>query len=108
VSVVIRIPPYERLQDPVARECFQWIIDYVQQVPLLQGTFSHFELTFLKAEASLLVPHNLGFLPEDIIVTANTGGTVTFNHQNFTSTNLSITTSGACMVRFFAGRYKRE
>lgn len=108
MSVKIRIPPYERLQDPVARECFQWIIDYVQQVPLLQGTFDHFELTFLKAETELLIPHNLGFMPQDIITTSTIGGTVTFVYQKFTTTNLCITTSAATVVRFFAGRYKKE
>lgn len=109
MSVVIRIPPYEQLQDPVARECFQWIVDFVRDVPLLQGNFRHLELEFNKAETNLKVPHNLGFKPEDIIQTSVTGaGSVTFNYNKFDNTNLDITTSGACVVRFFAGRYERE
>lgn len=109
MSVLIRIPPYEKLQDPVARECFQWIIDYVRDVPLLQGNFRHFQMEFTRAETDLLIPHHLGFKPEDIIQTSKTGaGTITFNYEDFDTRNISITTSNACVVRFFAGRYERE
>lgn len=110
MTVLIRIPPYERLIDPTARECFQWIIDYVQAVPLLQGNFEHFELEFNKAETNLFIPHRLGFLPLDIIQTSLTSpsgsATITFKYDKFTTTNFCITTSAACAVRFFAGRYQ--
>lgn len=109
MSVVIRVPPYERLEDPVARECFQWLVDFLRDVPLLQGSFRHMELKFNKAETNVKIPHNLGFKPEDIIQTSLTGaGTVTFNHDKFNNANLDISTTNSCVVRFFAGRYERE
>ena len=109
MSVVIRVPPYEQLEDPVARECFQWIVDFLRDVPLLQGNFRHIILTINKAETGLKLPHNLGFKPEDIIQTSLTGaGTITYNYSSFDNTNLNITTTGACVVRLFAGRYERE
>lgn len=109
MSILIRVPPYEKLEDPVSRECFQWIIDYVRDVPLLQGSFRHFQLTFTRAETDLLIPHRLGFQPKDIIQTSLTGaGTVTFNYNKFDADNIAITTTGACVVRFFAGRYESE
>lgn len=108
MSIVIRIPPYERLQDPTTRECFQWIIDYVRGVSLLQGNFEHYEFEFNKAETELRIPHNLGFQPIDIIQTYKIGaGNVTFIYEKFTTTNFCITTTGACTVRFFAGRYQQ-
>ena len=107
MSVLIRIPPYERLEDPTAKECFQWIIDYIRAVPLLQGNFSHFEMEFQKAETELLIPHNLGFQPLDAWVTYSVGaGVLSFVYDKFTSKNLCVSTTGAVSVRFFAGRYE--
>jgi hypothetical protein len=81
--------------------------DYLQAVALLQGQFSHFELSFTAAVTSEKISHRLGFTPKDIIVTSTRGpGAVTFNFDEFTNEVISITTTGQAVVRFFGGSYE--
>lgn len=69
-SVLVRTPPYQNLADPTTRECFQWMVDYVNSQALLQGNFKHYEIEFTKDESEILIPHHLGFVPKDIIRTS--------------------------------------
>jgi hypothetical protein len=106
MSLLPRRPPLEEIDDPRVREALQWMTDYFLVLDLIQSNFKFLKLTFTKAETNLLVPHRLGFTPLDIIQTSKTGaGSITYNYESFTPTNLSITTTGACVVRLFAGRF---
>lgn len=103
----LRRPRLEEIPDENIRQSLQWLFDYLTTEVLLLSEFKHFEIEFNKAETELLFPHNLAFLPKDIIVTSLTGGnTVSFVYEKFTNKNLVITTSGPCVVRFLAGRYE--
>ncbi len=104
---ILRQPALEGIGDLATRESIQWILDYLSNQPLLSGQFQHFELEFNKIETNLKVPHSLGFQPLDVIQTSiiPASGIVTCNMARFTSTNLDVTTNGACVVRFFVGRY---
>lgn len=96
----------EQVQDPISRENFLKVNQMVQADPFQKSNFKFFEITFTKAETNKKLPHSLGFLPKDIIQTSLIGaGTVTWNYTLFDSTNLNITTSAACVVRAFIGRY---
>ena len=107
-STAFRRPPFDLIKDQYTREGFQYLYDYLQAQPLLQGEFQHFELTFDNAVTNEKVTHSLGFSPSDIIITSSIGaGAVTFNYDEFTETTLDITTSGAVVVRFFGGRYEQ-
>jgi hypothetical protein len=107
VTVLIRRPLFDKIEDVAVRDSLQWIFDYVTAEGLLQSNFKHFELEFRKAETEVKVPHGLGFSPIDIMQTYKTGaGAITFVYEKFDTTNLVITTTGACVVRFFAGRYQ--
>lgn len=100
-------PLIDQIQDITVRESLQWMYDYLQALPLLSSNFEHFQKEFLKAETEVSIPHRLGFTPLDIIQTSLTGaGAITFNYEKFSSTALVITTTGPCVVRFFAGRYQ--
>lgn len=102
-----RRPLIDQIKDITVRESLQWMYDYLQAVPLLSSNFEHFEQEFLKAETEVSVPHRLGFVPKDVIETYKTGaGAVTFVYEKFSPTNLVITTTGPCVLRFFAGRYQ--
>lgn len=69
--------------------------------------FKFYEVTFTGAVSASKYPHNLGITPKDIIQTSITGtGAVTFNYASFDATNFVITTTGPCVVRFFAGTYQ--
>jgi hypothetical protein len=103
--VKIRQPLLEQIKDDAVKESLQWVVDFISQAALLQPEFKFFDLEFNKAETAVRIPHAMGFTPIDVLVTYTTGGTVTFLYERFTSRDLVITTSGACRVRFFAGKY---
>ena len=106
--MIIKRPILDAIVDVNIRQSLQWLYDYVQAEPLLgSSNFEHFQREFLKAETEVKVPHRLGFTPLDIIQTSLTGaGAISFIYQKFDSSNLVITTTGPCVVRFFAGRYQ--
>ena len=102
VTPSLQINPFT---DVYLRSNFQNLQTYFANQNQLLG-FKFFELVFTSAVTNYTQAHGLSVIPQDIIVTKITGsGTVTFNTGLFTSTNLSITTTGACRVRFFAGTY---
>ncbi len=98
----------DNVADKWAQQSFRWIQTYLQsQVPFLYGDFTVFELTFEGAETALKVPHNLPFIPTDIIQTYVTNSaTVTWLYEQFDGTYFVVTTSAACKVRFLAGKLK--
>lgn len=99
----------EGLKDPLARENFQRIQDASLKDALPKGEWKFFEIVFTKAVTNFKYPHSLGFMPKDIIQTSLKGaGTLTWNYNLFTQTDLNITTSGACTVRAFVGSYSEE
>lgn len=106
-SIVLRKPLFDQIEDENVRDSLQWMWDYLKAVPLLQGEFEHFELSFTRAVTNEKISHRLGFKPSDIITTSSIGaGVVTFNYSAFTEEVISVTTTGAVTVRFFGGRYE--
>ena len=68
--------------------------------------FVFFEQVFTAAKANFTLAHGLKSVPLDVIVTQVTGaGQVTFNFGLFDATNINMTVTGACRVRFFVGTY---
>ena len=107
MSLPLKRPLIDQITDVNVRQSFQWLFDYLQASVLLTSNFSHFELTFNKAETELIMPHGLGFAPLDIIITSTTGaGVASFSYEKFDTRNLVLSTTGACVIRFLAGRYK--
>lgn len=77
----------------------------IDQILLLCG-WRFVTLTFTAAVTNFKYPHLLSFVPKDILQTSLTGaGSLTWNYDLFDRTNLNITTTGACVVRAFIGRY---
>jgi hypothetical protein len=94
-----------RIQDPIARENFRALNDYLQNLTNLLG-FRFFEIVIPAAAAHLKYPHGLGFQPKDVVQLSITGaGALTWNYDKFDSTNLDITTTGACTVRAYIGTH---
>ena len=93
------------ITDKFIRDNFQRISNFIQSQDLLAGDFKFFQLD-LDGTANQIVSHNLGFLPKDVIFLGVTDSeSVTFNYDSFTRDVFSITSTGSCTVRFFAGRY---
>lgn len=100
--------------DPITRENFKRLSNFLQNFPLFRGEWKFFEKTFTAAVTNFPIAHGLGFTPTDVILTGIYGaGTIgfdmiTFNFDSFTETNINVSVSDACRVRFFVGAYKEE
>lgn len=89
--------------DPVMRRNFTNLQAYFQANGQIDG-FQFIDQVFTKAVANQKIPHTLGIVPTDVIITQITGaGTVTFNFGLFDKNNLNLTATDACHVRFFFG-----
>ncbi len=68
-----------------------------------------FEVTYDAAVTTELYAHNLGFIPTDVILTQINPSTETvswlFENSGTDKKNIVLSTSGACSLRFFLGRY---
>lgn len=97
----------KEVSDEYSRENFERIEGFIRDEPLLKGKFKFFELVFSAAVTNMRIPHNLGFLPKDAIITYRipTTSTVTLNQNLWTDTFLDITTSAAVTIRAFIGTY---
>lgn len=105
----LRKPLVELIEDTNVRESLQWIYEYLSDISLLRGQFQHYSIEFPAPISDERIPHKLGFQPTDVILTSVTGnGAPTFEYDQFDKTSLVISTSGACVIRFFAGRYENE
>ncbi len=91
--------------DLIIRKNFENLQAYFNAENQLLG-FKFIEVIFTKAETNRRVKHGLSGIPQDIVRTLVTGaGTVTFNLGLFSSTELDLSSSGPCRVRFFVGTY---
>lgn len=97
----------ERIQDPVIRENFVSLLKFLQQDTNLRG-FEHFEIEIEAAVSHLKFPHNLGFVPLDVLVTSLIGaGAVTWNYSLFDDENLDLNTTGPVTIRAYVGTHVR-
>lgn len=93
------------IEDPFSQDNFKKIEENINGDVISNAQWRFVELTFAGAVTNFLYPHHLNFIPRDILQTSKTGaGSITFNYSNFDTTNIDITTSGACIVRFLLGR----
>jgi hypothetical protein len=92
------------------RRNFQLLQDqFNSKEALLKGEWRFFIISIPSALTNFKYKHNLTFTPTDIIQTSVIGvGVITFNYDKFDKENLDITTTGACTVRAFVGRYEEE
>jgi hypothetical protein len=90
------------------RDHWQVINDLLSENPFLRLFGKRYELVFAAASTNYRLTHGLGFTPTDVIMTyisPDSGVTATFNYDEFSNTEMDITVSGACTIRFIAGRY---
>lgn len=95
----------EQITDPATRENYKRIQSEFDTNPVLLGQLSFRTYTFTQAETAKKLPHGLKFIPQDVIITSQIGaGVATVNYALIDATNLSITTTGACVVRLLLGK----
>jgi hypothetical protein len=97
----------KEIQDQHVRENFVRIKRELETQQILSGFWRFFEIDFSEVGVKIPFKHNLSFVPRDIIILSREGShNLYFNYQDFDSTNIYVTNSGPCRVRFLAGRYE--
>lgn len=97
----------KEIEDNYLQENFLRIEREVNSQAILRGQWKFFELEFTKAVANFRFQHRLSFFPKDIIHTSTEGvGVASFNFDLFSDSHLDISTTGACVIRFFVGAYE--
>lgn len=97
------------IKDTLIRENFAKVQENINADAIPKAQFKFFEITLADAVTNLRYPHRLGFMPKDVITTfVSDSESVIWNYDLFTSEFLDITTSGACTIRAFIGRYREN
>ena len=91
------------ISEPQIRDTFSKFKETLETDTILKGTWKFYDVT-TKNAGTVRLNHRLNFIPTDIIVTASSGATVTFDYESFDRNVIVFTTSGASRIRFFAGK----
>lgn len=95
----------KEMADLYVKENFQSLASYFAANNQFFG-FKFIEVVTTSAKANVPVAHNLGYIPQDVVITHCSGsGVVTINWGSFTSSQIFISTTGPCRVRLFVGSY---
>lgn len=106
---VTELKPDSANFNQMVQDNFRTLEDYLKKEPFLNGEFNHYELSFDAAVTNQKFQHRLTFVPKDIIQTFLTEGiTLTWKYNSFDASTIEFSTNGACTVRFFVGRYRKE
>ena len=96
------------MSDSKVRENFQRIQDFYtkEYEALTMKKLAPVRFEHTASEAGVQkVAHGLGQIPTDLWITWVSAGTATLNYGNMTETMVEITTTAACTLRGFAGKY---
>jgi hypothetical protein len=97
----------KEINDPYVRENFVRLKRELEAQQILGGYFIFFEKDLTSVGVKVPIKHNLSFVPQDIIVLSVEGSrSIYFNYEDFDSTNLYVTLTKPCRIRFLAGNYK--
>jgi hypothetical protein len=108
MSTRLRLPLVEQIDEKNTRQSLEFMRDFLNADPMLRGQYQMFDLKFDKfttGSSSVQVltqelPHGLGFIPNDIIMTKVWGTRllgqdaacqIFFNFEAFTNQNYSVT-----------------
>lgn len=94
----------KEISDVYLRRNFQEMYDFFQTEDQVLG-YKFFDYEFEQAETSFKITHDLGYIPQDVIVSQLTGdGAVQFNFQKFDRTTIDLDIDGPCRIRFLVGQ----
>jgi hypothetical protein len=101
--------PINDIKDSIIRKAFELLTLFLNRKTILNGEWRFVEITTTGVVTAYSYKHSLSFVPKDVIQTSLTGsGSVTWLYSSFDETNVKITTTGACTVRAFIGRYSES
>lgn len=89
------------------RDALQSVREAFQSTVLNKGEWKFFEIVLNGPVSEFTYSHKLSFIPKDVIQVSVTGGAqVTWHYDDFDRTNLVLSSTAACTVRAYIGRYK--
>lgn len=95
----------KEISDQYVRKNFQNLAEYFATENQLQG-FKFFEVVFSEETDTFTLNHNLGAVPQDIIMLNCVGdGDLVVNFGVATTKTITMSSSGAVRARFFLGTY---
>lgn len=95
----------KEIQDLFTRKNFERLVNWFARNDQLRD-FNHITHSQDGSGAHIKIPHGLGYVPKDIIMTRIVGaGTITFNYSLFDKTNLDVSFSDTVKFRAFVGTY---
>lgn len=108
----LRIPFLAEIVDKFSRENFKHLDRTLYGMDLLKGQFVFFEkhLSATSYPSEVVIQHDLGFIPQDIIMTSvinSKTATVYWLYAKFTKTTITVEINEAVAVRFFLGRFEQ-
>ncbi len=93
---------FAQIRDIDVRRNFEKI-----QAFFIMAQFRFISIEFTVAQANIRYPHNMGFVPRDVLQTSLRGtGSLVWNYDLFDKDFLDITVTGPCTVRAFIGAYQ--
>ncbi len=96
-----------QIRDVDVRRNFEKIQGFFRALQFVQAQMRFVRIQFVAAGTNIRYPHNLGFLPKDVLQTSLVGtGSLTWNYDKFDKEFLDITVTGPCTVRAFIGAYQ--
>ncbi len=98
----------KQIEDRYLRENFERIQRLFQESPILDGDFKFYEFTIDEATEGYEFYHNLGFFPNDIIITKAIGDTYEIDYEATSDEYIVINTSGPLYIRCFIGNMKGD
>lgn len=96
------------IDDPRVQQNFKTIGEIFQATPFMKGQWYFFEFSIPASATNQKLSHNLGFTPQDVIMTSCVGGSVVFNYAKFDKTFIDVTatvTSTPLIFRAIIGKY---
>lgn len=97
------------IEDPVARENFFRLSQFLNQQVWFEGDFQLFDITIPREYENFKIKHGLTFIPADIIPLAVEGDyNFYFKYSSFDAEYMYVTARGPVRIRFLAGKLSNQ
>jgi hypothetical protein len=93
-----------KVSDPMVRKALRDIQEAINGIEFISAQYKMLDVTINAANSALEIPHSLGFLPTDIIVTKSSGDAYSFIYEKFTDKVILINATGPANIRLYLGR----
>lgn len=97
----------KEIDDEYIQENFKRLTQYLKDEALLRCNFKFLQIKISQPENRIKYPHQLDFIPKDIIIVHNlNNAVVTFHYADFDKSNLIFDVSASTELRLLVGRFE--